>query len=117
MSRIFMNYRRQDSEGHVGRLFDHLSQHFERGDIFMDVDSIQPGADFVQTLEDAVAACDVFVAIIGPQWLTLTDESGERRLDQWNDFVRIEIASPVKSDQSRNDPMAFDLPSARHTSG
>jgi hypothetical protein len=69
---------------------------FERGDIFMDVDSIRPGADFVQTLEEAVAGCDVFVAVIGPQWLALTDESGRRRLDQWNDFVRIEIASALK---------------------
>jgi uracil-DNA glycosylase len=96
MSRIFINYRRQDTEGYVGRLYDNLTQHFERGDIFMDVDSIPPGADFVKTLEDAVAACDVFIAMIGPQWLTVTDDGGERRLDQWNDFVRIEIASALK---------------------
>jgi len=96
MSRIFINYRRQDTEGYVGRLYDHLTQHFERGDIFMDVDSISPGADFVKTLEDAVAACDVFIAMIGPQWLTITDNGGTRRLDQWNDFVRIEIASALK---------------------
>lgn len=96
MTRIFINYRRQDTEGYVGRLYDHLTQHFIPGDIFMDVDSIPPGADFVQTLEDAVAACEVFIAIIGPQWLTLADEHGERRLDQWNDFVRIEITSALR---------------------
>ncbi len=96
MTRIFINYRRQDSEGYVGRLFDHLTQHFTPQDIFMDVDSIPPGADFVQTLEDAVAACDVFIAMVGPQWLTLVDEYGERRIDQWNDFVRIEISSALK---------------------
>lgn len=96
MTRIFINYRRQDTEGYVGRLYDHLIQHFTPPDIFMDVDSIPPGADFVQTLEDAVAACDVFIAIIGPQWLTLVDEHGERRLDQWNDFVRIEITSALR---------------------
>jgi uracil-DNA glycosylase len=99
MSRIFINYRRQDSEGHVGRLFDHLTRHFESGDIFMDVDSIRPGADFVQTLEDAVAACDVLIAIIGPQWLNAADDAGNRRLDQWNDFVRIEIASALKQNK------------------
>jgi hypothetical protein len=54
MSRIFINYRRQDSEGYVGRLYDHLVQHFDAGDVFMDVDDIPPGADFVQVLEDAV---------------------------------------------------------------
>lgn len=99
MSRIFINYRRQDTEGYVGRLYDYLVQHFEREDIFMDVDSIPPGADFVKVLEDAVAVCDVFIAMIGPLWQTATDEAGERRLDQWNDFVRIEIASALKQNK------------------
>jgi uracil-DNA glycosylase family 4 len=99
MSRIFINYRRQDSEGYVGRLYDHLARHFERDALFMDVDDIPPGADFVQVLEEAVAACDVFIAVIGPSWLTLTDETGARRLDQWNDFVRIEIASALNQNK------------------
>ncbi|QPC82188.1 TIR domain-containing protein [Phototrophicus methaneseepsis] len=96
MGRIFINYRRQDSEGYVGRLYDHLVQQFGVDDIFMDVDSIAPGADFVQVLEDAVASCDVFLAMIGPQWATIEDGNGERRLHQWNDFVRLEIASALK---------------------
>ena len=96
MTRVFINYRRQDSEGYVGRLYDHLTQHFTSQDIFMDIDSIPPGADFVETLEEAVAGCDVLIAIIGPQWLTLVDEHGEQRLHQWNDFVRIEISSALR---------------------
>lgn len=96
MPRIFINYRRLDSEGYVGRLFDHLTRHFEPSDVFMDVDSIPPGADFLKFLEDAVAACDIFIAVIGPQWLTINDEAGTRRLDNWNDFVRIEIASALE---------------------
>ncbi len=96
MSRIFINYRRQDTEGDVGRLFDHLAQHFAREDIFMDVDSIPPGADFIDVLESAVAGCDAFIAMIGPSWSSAVDDSGERRLEQWNDFVRIEIASALK---------------------
>jgi uracil-DNA glycosylase len=99
MSRIFINYRRQDSEGYVGRLYDYLCQHFERGDIFMDIDNIKPGVDFVQTLQDAVTNCDVMLAIIGPQWSTAADEVGSRRLDQWNDFVRIEIATALKQNK------------------
>ncbi len=99
MSRIFINYRRQDSEGYVGRLYDYLAQHFERGDLFMDVDSIKPGADFVTVLEEAVANCDVFLAVIGPQWSSISDESGKRRLENWNDFVRIEIASALKQNK------------------
>lgn len=96
MNRIFINYRRQDSEGYVGRLYDSLAQHFERDDLFMDVGSIKPGEDFVAALEEAVATCEVFLAVIGPQWSSVTDDSGHRRLDNWNDFVRIEIASALK---------------------
>jgi uracil-DNA glycosylase family 4 len=96
MSRIFINYRRQDSEGHVGRLYDHLEEHFAKTDIFMDVEALTPGVDFVEALEKAVTACEVFLAVIGPQWLDIADESGARRLDQWNDFVRIEISLALK---------------------
>jgi DNA polymerase len=96
MSRIFINYRRQDSEGYVGRLYDHLTQFFERGDIFMDIEAIKPGQDFVETLENAVTQCDVLLAVIGPHWLESADANGTRRLDLWNDFVRIELATALK---------------------
>jgi len=99
MTRIFINYRRQDSEGYVGRLFDHLTRHFDSKDVFMDVDSIPPGADFLTVLENAVSACDVFISVIGPQWVTISDETGTRRLDNWNDFVRVEIASALKQNK------------------
>ncbi|GAB5492211.1 MAG: hypothetical protein Phog2KO_24260 [Phototrophicaceae bacterium] len=96
MSRIFINYRRHDTEGYVGRLYDHLLKQFKPHDIFMDVQNIEPGADFVQVLEDAISACDIFLAMIGPHWLTLKNDEGERRLDEWNDFVRIEIETALK---------------------
>ena len=99
MTRIFINYRRQDSEGYVGRLFDHLTRHFDAKDVFMDVDSIPPGADFLTVLGNAVAACDVFISVIGPQWVTIRTMAGARRLDNWNDFVRVEIASALKQDK------------------
>jgi uracil-DNA glycosylase len=91
MTKIFINYRRLDSEGYAGRLYDHLCKHFEGFDIFMDVENIEPGADFVAALDEAVAVCDVLLVIIGPHWLSLQNEAGERRLDEWNDYVRIEI--------------------------
>lgn len=99
MSRIFINYRRQDSEGYVGRLYDHLVQHFGRDQLFMDVDDIKPGADFVSELEKAVTACDVVLSVIGPHWLNAADDSGLRRLDLWNDFVRIEIATALSQNK------------------
>ncbi len=96
MSRIFINYRRVDSEGHVGRLIDHLAQHFQPDDIFMDIESIKPGEDFIETIERAVAGCDVFLIMIGPHWLTAADDAGRRRLDLWDDFVRVEITAALK---------------------
>jgi uracil-DNA glycosylase family 4 len=99
MSRIFINYRRADSEGYVGRLYDKLTQHFRAEDIFMDVDAIKPGEDFVSKLEDAVSACDVLLAVIGPQWAGIADEQGNRRLDAWNDLVRLEIAAALTRDK------------------
>ncbi len=95
MSRIFINYRRQDSEGYVGRLYDHLTQHLEKDLIFLDVE-IKPGADFVEAIESAVQSCDVFLLVIGPSWLNAADEQGRRRIDLENDFVRLEIATALK---------------------
>jgi hypothetical protein len=68
MSRIFISYRRSDAEGYAGRLYDHLCQHFQAEDLFMDVDAIRPGQDFVQVLEQAVGSCQVLLALIGAGW-------------------------------------------------
>src|SRR5262249_52696145 len=78
-----------------GRLYDRLAQSFGRKHLFMDVDHIPPGVDFVAHLNNQVAACDVFLAIIGPNWLTVTNEKGDRRLDAADDFVAIEIAAAL----------------------
>jgi tetratricopeptide (TPR) repeat protein len=92
---IFVNYRRDDSTATAGRLHDRLAQRFGRKTLFMDIDHIPPGVDFVTHLNNQVAACDVFLAIIGPNWLNVTNEKGERRLDTADDFVAIEIAAAL----------------------
>jgi len=92
---IFINYRRGDDAGHTGRLFDRLQEAFKPEQLFMDVDSIAPGLDFVRVLEEQVGKCDVILAIIGKGWLDVRDETGARRLDNPNDFVRIEIESAL----------------------
>jgi hypothetical protein len=94
--KIFINYRRGDEPGFAGRLFDRLEQAFHPDQLFMDVDSIAPGHDFVRVLEDQVAQCDVFLAIIGQEWIAAQDDQGRRRLDKPDDFVRIEIESGLK---------------------
>jgi hypothetical protein len=91
---IFINYRRDDEAGFTQALYSRLEQAFPPESLFMDVDNIAPGLDFVQVLNDQVARCDVLIAVIGKSWLA-ADEKGERRLDNPEDFVRIEIESAL----------------------
>jgi hypothetical protein len=93
--KIFINYRRDDSGGTAGRLHDRLAQTFGRKNLFMDVDHIPAGVDFVEHLNSQVAACDVFLAIIGPNWLDAKDGDGRRRFDNPDDFVTVEIAAAL----------------------
>jgi hypothetical protein len=95
LSRIFISYRREDSAGYAGRLYDRLSQHFGSDQIFMDIDTIKPGVDFVEVIEEAVGSCDVLIALIGKQWLTITDARGQQRLNDPTDFVRLEIKAAL----------------------
>jgi len=93
MPRVFISYRRTDSDPIVGRIYDHLTRAYGRDNVFKDVDSIHPGADFRKSLMDAVEQCDVLIAVIGPGWIDATDEQGNHRLDSPTDFVRLEIES------------------------
>jgi hypothetical protein len=93
--RIFLNYRREETSGHAGRLYDELVLRFGEDHIFMDVDTIQPGVDFTEAVKDPVGTCDAFVAVIGRQWLHVTDTRGRRRLDNPEDFVRLEIEAAL----------------------
>jgi TIR domain len=94
--RIFISYRRQEAGGHAGRLSDRLIKHFSRAQIFQDIDSIQPGDDFAEAIADAVASCQVLLAVIGDQWLNIEDSEGHRRLDNPQDFVRLEIEAALR---------------------
>ena len=94
--RIFISYRRDDSEGYVGRLYDHLVEKFGKDHVFLDVDTIKPGKDIRAEIEQAVLLCDVLIAVIGPQWIMADDGSGKRRLDDSEDYVRLEIATALK---------------------
>ena len=89
---LYLLPRRGEDAAVAGRLYDRLEHTFGPR-LFMDVDNIPPGEDFVAVLKTQVAACDVLLALIGRGWLTATDMTGHRRLDSPDDFVRIEIAS------------------------
>ena len=120
MPRIFISYRRDDSAAHAGRLYDRLEGHFGQQNVFMDVDTIQPGLDFVDVVREAVASCDVLIAVIGREWLEVSDATGRRRLDNPEDLVRLEIATALDRNirvipllvQGVREPGSTDLPDA-----
>src|SRR5918912_158685 len=95
-NRIFVSYRRQEAEWPAGWLFDRLAEHFQGAEVFKDIDSIEPGDDFVEVITSAVQSCDVLLALIGDRWLTMTDDEGRRRIDNPDDFVRIEIEAALE---------------------
>ncbi|MGH4011042.1 MAG: tetratricopeptide repeat protein, partial [Pseudonocardiaceae bacterium] len=95
---IFLSYRRDDTQHVAGRLRDRLAERFGDANVFMDVDSIEPGLDFSEAIERAVGGCDVLLALIGTRWLRGTDEHGRRRLDDPDDLVRLEIKSALDRD-------------------
>ncbi len=95
--RVFINYRRDDAAGDAGRLFDSLTARFGHNAVFMDVEAIQPGADFAEVIKRAVGSCDVVVTVIGKNWLSQSAAAGHRRLDDRHDLVRLEIQSALES--------------------
>src|SRR6476619_3116473 len=97
-AKVFISYRRADSAGYSGRVMDRLDRELGRDLVFMDVDAIPLGANFSKVLHEEVAKCGVLLAVIGPNWSDVRDEHGNRRLDDPNDFVRIEIAAALQRD-------------------
>ncbi|MGH2829468.1 MAG: toll/interleukin-1 receptor domain-containing protein, partial [Actinomycetota bacterium] len=83
--RIFISYRREDSAGHAGRLYDRLASHFGHDNVFMDVDTLDPGVDFVDVVDRSVRACDALVAVMGRHWLGTGPDAGGRRIDDPTD--------------------------------
>ena len=94
MHGIFISYRREDAAGYAGRLYDRLAAHFGDERVFMDVEGIEPGADFFDAIERAVGSCEALIVMIGNEWLA-ADSAGHRRLDDPADFVRLETATAL----------------------
>ncbi|WP_162944512.1 toll/interleukin-1 receptor domain-containing protein [Flavisolibacter nicotianae] len=93
--KIFISYRVQDTAGETGRLVDALKQHFTDDQIFMDIENLEPGADFTVAIENSLDTCDVFLAIIGPHWVG--DRDGQPlRINEANDWVRMEVSTALR---------------------
>ena len=118
--RIFINYRREDTAGHVHSLFEALTKRFGAARVFRDIDGIDAGTDFVAALHRELESCLVMLVVIGHEWLTVQDPKLKtRRLDDSTDFVRLEVATALRNDKVRvipvlvagaTMPAAADLP-------
>lgn len=93
---VFISYRRDDTAASAGRLSDNLKALLPKITVFMDIDGIEPGQDFADALTTNVERCDVLLAVIGKQWTSVTDAEGQRRLDNPNDYVRIEVSAALE---------------------
>src|SRR5262249_61755925 len=91
MPNIFISYRRDDSPASARLIRERLREWFGDGQSFMDVEQIELGDDWKQVLDQRVSRCDALLTVIGPRWLTAADPSGQRRLDNPDDFVRWEV--------------------------
>ena len=97
MDGIFINYRRDDSAPYAGRLYDHLRRSFPGQKVFMDIDAIDPGEDFVDAINRTLESSRVVLAVIGRTWSAAVDETGKRRLDNPDDYVVRELSAALAS--------------------
>ncbi|HEX8054476.1 MAG TPA: FHA domain-containing protein [Thermoleophilaceae bacterium] len=116
--RIFISYRRGATTIYAGRLHDSLCMRLGDEEVFMDVDAIEPGADFVDHIEREVGSCEILIALIGRDWIDATDDEGRRRLEDPDDWVRLELETGLNRDirvipvlvQGATMPRAQELP-------
>jgi hypothetical protein len=97
--KLFINYRREDTDDFAARLYDYLKSEFGGDNIFKDVDSIRPGQNWKIVLEQSVAQCDVVLALIGNQWLSCKDKKGTKRIHSDEDWVRFELEAAQRANR------------------
>ena len=94
--RVFLSYRRRDSSLHAELVFEALVSRVPDISVFRDTDTLRPGMVFSEMIKDTISACDILVAIIGKKWLGIAPQGGTRRIDQQDDWVRLEIAEALR---------------------
>jgi formylglycine-generating enzyme required for sulfatase activity len=96
MADIFISYRRDDTAGWAGRLAADMRREFPKCEVFQDIASIEIGEDFVEPMRRSLASCAAVIIMIGPRWLKIADERGRRRLDDPEDWVRLEVIESLQ---------------------
>ena len=108
MQGIFISYRRQDSQSAAGRLADHVKEQLPGVPVFRDVETIEPGVDFTEAIGRALQSCGVLLAVIGPHWTSVTDAAGRRRLDNADDYTRLETVTALQRSNVRVIPVLVE---------
>lgn len=114
MAKIFISYRREDTEYPAQSIYEKIVARFGRDSVVFDVDTIPIGFDFRDYLNQEVSKCDVLLAVIGDRWLDIL----KQRLNEPKDFVRIEIQAALERDipvvpvlvKNASVPSVTDLP-------
>jgi hypothetical protein len=96
--KVFICYRREDTAPYAGRIYDTMVARFGVENVFMDLD-LDPGIDFVERITRVVSSCVALIVVVGPRWAQIQDEDGTRRLEDPDDFVRLEVETGL----GRND--------------
>jgi hypothetical protein len=107
-SGVFISYRRDDESNFAGRLYERLLRNYTTNRVFMDVDTIELGVDFSQAIDDWLNQISVMLVVIGNKWLDCKAPDGSRRLDNPDDFVRIEVARALARSGVRVIPVLVD---------
>jgi nucleotide-binding universal stress UspA family protein len=97
-SKIFLCYRREDTQGFARSIYESLAGKYGDEQVFRDIDSTPAGVRFSAWIESRVGQCSVMVVLIGNAWLSAKDRAGQRRLDLPNDWVRQEIEAALSRD-------------------
>ena len=101
---VFISYRREEASGHAGRLYDAVERHLGPDNVFMDL-TIEPGTDFVEAIQEGVGGCRVLLVVIGSRWLSVKDAHGRVRLENPDDFVRLEVSTGLARSDLRVVPV------------
>ena len=105
---FFVSYRRDQSSWPARILHDELVRRFGDDAVFKDSDSIQAGQAWPEQLEAAIQGASVVLVVIGPQWADARDRSGRQRLEDPQDWVRLEVEKALASDQAQVVPVLVD---------
>lgn len=106
--KIFISYRHADSATIVSRIYERLAAAFGESNVFRDINSIESGKEIPKSIQRALADSNIVLVVIGRDWVTISDKSGRRRLDDPSDWVLHEVRTALNTDEIETIPLLID---------